>query len=97
MSARRGKSKQRLQPQLNKQLEAVGEDKKNELIRKRCLYKKMGDHFITLGNLVFGGVLIGGLFEETDSPMLLNVIGTISCVFLFYLGYHYSNKSFKTI
>ena len=86
MSARREKQKKQL-PQLNKQLETPEKTGIKSRQLKRKLQKKMGDNSFLLGNLVFGGVLIGGIFQELNSPVLHFLIGTIVFVLFYMIGY----------
>lgn len=82
MTARRQKNKSQHAAQLNRQLEqtsTVSEDKK---LRKRLLQKKMGENFFSLGNLVAGGILIAGIFEEVSNPVFLFSVG--SALFLLF-------------
>ena len=48
-----------------------------------------------MGKLVFGGVIIGGVFEEVAYPEYLFSIGIIGFIFLMWIGTIYFNKGIK--
>lgn len=55
--------------------------------QKETFYLKASDITFDLGKLVFGGVLIGGLFESVTNPFLLYTAGFIIFSLLMLLGY----------
>ena len=94
MSARREKQKKQL-PQLNKQLGTPSEDMVNKKKRKSLLNKKMGENLFSLGNLVFGGVIIGSFFEKVDNPILYISFGLSAFVFLYGWAYNLYKKGLE--
>ena len=55
--------------------------------QKETFYLKASDITFDLGKLVFGGVLIGGLFESVTNPLLLYTAGFIIFSLLMLFGY----------
>ena len=89
MNKRREKAKAQA-TQLNKQL--VMAQEANQTMKVRAWKSEL---LTDLAKLVFAGVILGGLFEEIDSPILLYGVGfTVIIVFL-YLGYYFLKKEFK--
>ena len=93
MSNRREKAKAPT-VQLNKQLAAVEESARifRENSKKNLRYAEV---FTDLAKLVFGGVIIGGVFEEMDHPIYLYTIGIMGFLFLMWIGTMYYNKGIK--
>lgn len=60
---------------------------KNNDKEKKSFYPKASDISFDLGKLVFGGVLIAGLFENVQNPFLLYTAGFIIFALLMLLGY----------
>ena len=48
-----------------------------------------------LANLVFGGIIIGGIFEEMQHPFYLYSMGIALFVVLILLGNYYYDKGIK--
>ena len=64
-------------------MEAIDSQKK----KQQSFYPKASDIVFDLGKLVFGGVLVGGLFETVANPFLLYTVGFIIFLLLMLLGY----------
>lgn len=93
MSTRRERSKTQTN-QLNKQL-AEAEDAA-KLYRENCKKNlRYAEVFTDLAKLVFGGIIIGGVFEEMKHPLYLYVIGIVGFLFLLFIGTKYYNKGIK--
>ena len=90
MSTRRERAKAPA-TKLNKQLEASAIKKQHQemLKAKRLRRAKL---FEDLAKLVFGGVLIGGVFENVDYPLLLYIIGGMGFFLLVKLSDNYFEK-----
>ena len=43
----------------------------------------------------FAGVILGGLFEEVESPLLLYGVGFIVIIVFLYLGYYFLKREFR--
>ena len=97
MNKRREKAKAQA-TQLNKQLvmaQEASQTMKVRACREKGLNHWKSELLTDLAKLVFAGVILGGLFEEIDSPILLYGVGfTVIIVFL-YLGYYFLKKDFK--
>ena len=93
MSNRREKAKAPT-VQLNKQLVAAEESARifRENSKKNLRYAEV---FTDLAKLVFGGVIIGGVFEEMEHPIYLYTIGILGFLFLMWIGTMYYNKGIK--
>ena len=97
MTKRREKAKAQTS-QLNKQLIIAQES--SQAMEVRACRKKGLNHWKSelltdLAKLVFAGVILGGLFEEIESPILLYGVGfTVIIVFL-YLGYYFLKREFE--
>ena len=93
MSTRRERAKAP-NVQLNKQLAAAEESARifRENSKKNLRYAEV---FTDLAKLVFGGVIIGGVFEEMDHPIYLYTIGIMGFLFLMWIGTMYYNKGIK--
>ena len=89
MSTRRERAKEPT-VKLNKQLAEMAEKAKAiEKARKRNMRK--ADFFEDLSKLVFGGALIGGIFENVGNPILLYTVGGS----IFFLLVWYGNRYFE--
>ena len=93
MSNRREKAKEALAKQ-HWQLEKQ-EIERNRLYEQRQFYLKISDVLFDIGKLVFGGVLIGGLFESFEHPIWLYVIGSIVFIGLMSYGTILFKKGIK--
>lgn len=93
MSKRREQSKAQTS-QLNKQLAEAEEAAKfyRENCKKNLRYAEV---FTDLAKLVFGGIIIGGVFEEMKHPLYLYAIGIVGFLFLLFIGTKYYNKGIK--
>jgi hypothetical protein len=95
MSTRREKAKE-TKAQLNKQL--VAGEKVLKLARERQKKDlRYADIFTNLANLVFGGIIIGGVFENMEHPIYLYLIGFSVFFILIWLGNVYYNKGIKEL
>lgn len=54
---------------------------------KETFHLKASDITFDLAKLVFGGVLIGGIFESVANPFLLYTAGFLIFSLLMFLGY----------
>lgn len=90
MSKRREKAK----AQLNSQL-MIAERMQNQIYEQKQFYLKIADVLFDFGKLVFGGVLIGGLFEDFEHPLWLYAIGILSFVGLMFFGIKTLRKGLK--
>ena len=95
MSTRRERAKVQ-GVQLNSQLEAKEDIKRihSENQKKNLRYAEI---FTDLAKLVFGGIIIGGVFEEMKHPMYLYGIGILGFLLLMWIGTKYFNRSLKEI
>jgi len=59
------------------------------------LYLRYAEVFTDLAKLVFGGIIIGGVFEDMEHPIYLYVIGIVGFLFLLSIGTKYYNKGIK--
>ena len=93
MTAKRDKQKQN-RSQLYQQIEnAEVEARKKEEAGKLLLWKS---RLITnVGNLVFAGVVVGGVFEEVSNPWSVFGGGILMAAVCFLLGYHLYKKGIK--
>ena len=80
--------------ELNSQLQAQVEAAQIRR-EKKCLYSKRSELMFTLGNLIFGGILVGGLFKEGSFPYLLYSIGVLVFLVLYLWGYYSYKKSIR--
>ena len=76
--------------ELNSQLQAQV-DAAQIRREQKFLYSKRSELMFTLGDLIFGGILVGGLFKEGFFPYLLYSIGVLVFLVL-YLWEYYSYK-----
>ncbi|MBQ4389292.1 MAG: hypothetical protein II824_04880 [Bacteroidales bacterium] len=95
MSTRRERAKAPA-VKLNKQLAAAEETKKlhAESQKKNLRY---ADVFTDLAKLVFGGIIIGGVFENMEHPFYLYSIGFGGFITLLVIGNKYYNKGIKEL
>ena len=95
MSTRRERAKEPA-VRLNKQLEEMDALKKihSENQKKNLRY---ADIFTNRANLVFGGIIIGGVFENMEHPIYLYLIGFSVFFILIWLGNVYYNKGIKEL
>ena len=80
--------------QLNKSLQAVERSEKLERERKK-LREKQSEILFDLGKLVFGGVIVGGVFEKPEMPIALYLSGLFAFIILMLWGYYLYAKSIK--
>lgn len=90
MSTRRERAKEPIK-QLNKQLEASAINRQYQEVQKAKRLRR-SKLFEDLAKLVFGGVLIGGVFENVDYPLLLYIIGGAGFFLLVKLSDNYFEK-----
>ena len=95
MSARRERAKEPT-AKLNKHLAEMDVLKRihSENKKKNLRY---ADIFTNLANLVFGGIIIGGVFENMEHPVYLYLIGFSVFFILIWLGNVYFNKGVKEL
>ena len=93
MSKRRERAKEST-TRLNKQLAEMDVAKKihSENQKKNLCY---ADIFTNLANLVFGGIIIGGVFENMEHPLYLYLMGFSVFFILIWIGNVYYNKGIK--
>ncbi len=93
MSTRRERAKEPI-AKLNKQL--IAADEATKIYRENCKKNlRFADILTDMGKLVFGGVIIGGLFEKVEYPEYLFPIGIFGFVLLMWIGTVYFNKGIK--
>ena len=89
MSTRRERAKAP-NMQLNKQLVAVQESAQLKELReekRKNLNLWVSGLFTDMAKLVFAGVIIGGVFEEVEEPLLLYGTGFIFLAVFLFVGY----------
>jgi hypothetical protein len=95
MSTRRERAKEPTK-QLNRQLLLANETAQKEALRNERRKKVndwAGELFTDMAKLVFAGVILGGVFEKVENPILLYGAGfTFLAVFL-VIGYVFINKN----
>ena len=93
MTVKRDKLKHN-RSQLYRQNEELEEEKRRlEDAGKLLLWKS---RLITnIGNLVFAGVVIGGVFEEVSEPFILFGGGVLIAVFCYFLGYNLYKRGIR--
>ena len=90
MSTRRERAKAPT-AQLNKQLAEASEAER--LMRERRQEDlRDADIYTDLAKLVFGGVIIGGIFEEMKHPVYLYAIGVVVFLLLIRIGNIYFKR-----
>ena len=93
MNARRERLKQQ-RAQLNTQLDAM-HYAESEKSRRQKLDVWKSDVLTDLAKLIFAGVIIGGIFEQVDSPFILYSAGIIGLAISLTLGYVYYKRGIK--
>ena len=93
MNARRERLKQQ-RAQLNTQLDAM-HYAESEKSRRQKLDVWKSDVLTDLAKLIFAGVIIGGIFEQVDSPFILYSAGIIGFAISLTLGYVYYKRGIK--
>jgi uncharacterized membrane protein YraQ (UPF0718 family) len=94
MSTRRERAKAPA-AQLNQQLAVAEKVAQCERLRKekqKNLNRWAGELFTDMAKLVFAGVIIGGVFEKVDNPLLLYGAGFTFLVVFLYIGYVFIKK-----
>ena len=97
MSTRRERAKAPA-TKLNKQLVAAEEatcaaDKKRQVERFLGLWRS--ELFTDMAKLIFAGVILGGVFEKVENPMLLYGAGTSALIILLIMGYYFLKQALK--
>ena len=97
MSTRRERAKAPA-AQLNKQLAAVEEsahaiDQKREIEKNLSLWKS--ELFTDMAKLVFAGVILGGVFEKVEKPILLYGSGFSFLAIFLFMGYLFLKRALK--
>ena len=93
MTAKRDRQKQN-RSQLYRQIEeAEAETSRKEEIGKLLLWKS---RLITnVGNLVFAGVIVGGVFEEIEYPLIVYGSSTLVAMSSYLIGYNLYKRGIK--
>ena len=93
MTAKRDKQKQN-RSQLYRQIEeAEAEALRKEYAGKLLLWKS---RLITnVGNLVFAGVVIGGVFEEIEHPLIVFGFSSLVAMSCYLIGYNLYKRGIK--
>lgn len=58
---------------------------------------RYADIFTNLANLVFGGIIIGGVFEKMEHPIWLYLIGISVFLLLMRIGNKYYSRGIKEV
>lgn len=77
---------------LSKSLDAAERSNKRRK-QKRTLQGKFGEVLIDLGKLLFGGVIVSGLFVNTAMPLFLYIAGVVAFAATMSWGFYIYNKS----
>ena len=93
MTANRNRTKSQHR-QTNIELAAVERVQKQTKERK-ALQGKLSEILINLATLVFGGAIIGGVFQENGAPVYLYVTAVMAFAILMWWGLYYFKKSIK--
>ena len=94
MSTRRERAKAPA-AQLNQQLAASEKAAQCERLRKKKqknLNRWISELCTDMAKLVFAGVIIGGIFEKVDEPILLYSAGIAFLAVFLYIGYVFVKK-----
>lgn len=99
MSTRRDRAKAP-SVQLNKQLAAAEEwahsfEQKKEIERNLSLWKS--ELFTDMAKLVFAGVILGGVFEKVENPILLYGSGFSFLAIFLFMGYLFLKRALKKL
>ena len=89
MTTRREKSKPQ-KPQLNKQLEAMQEEK--PIIKVNHRQEKFADFMIDVAKYVLTGVIITSLFNDVTDKTILYIVGLFIVVISLWIGLRLTNK-----
>ena len=73
--------------------QAQSANKKKEIERNLNLWKS--ELFTDMAKLIFAGVILGGVFEKVENPMLLYGAGTSALVVLLIMGYLFMKQALK--
>ena len=97
MSTRRERAKEPT-TKLNKQLVQIADaaqkaESKKEIERNLSLWKS--ELFTDMAKLVFAGVILGGVFEKVENPMLLYGSGFLFLAIFLYMGYLFMKRALK--
>ena len=94
MSTRRERANQPIR-QLNKQLIKIEEAAQKDLLRRertKNVNRWASGLFTDMAKLTFAGVIIGGVFEEVEKPLLLYGAGIAFLAVFIYIGYVFIKK-----
>ena len=94
MSTRRERAKAPT-AQLNSQLQFAQEAAQKEALReerKKKVNQWASELFTDMAKLVFAGVILGGVFEKVENPILLYGTGFIILVLFLFIGYLFIKK-----
>ena len=61
--------------------------------KTKALREKQSEILIDLGKLVFGGVIVGGVFEHPEMPLFYYCTGVLAFVILLLWGIYIYNNS----
>ncbi len=80
--------------ELNKSL-AASEEAARKLREKRKVEGKVSEILLNTGGLVFGGVVIGVIFQDTKYQFLVMCLGMMTFIVLILLGLNMYKRSIK--
>jgi uncharacterized protein YacL len=80
--------------ELNSQLQA-SEEAARKLREKRKVEGKVSEILLNTGGLVFGGVVIGVIFQDTKYQFLVMCLGMMTFIVLILLGLNMYKRSIK--
>ena len=94
MSTRRERAKAPA-AQLNRQLQFAQEAAQKVALReerKKKVNQWASELFTDMAKLVFAGVILGGVFEKVENPILLYGTGLVFLIMFLFIGYLFINK-----
>ena len=99
MSTRRERAKAPT-TKLNKQLVAAEEatcaaNKKRQIERELGLWRS--ELFTDMAKLIFAGVILGGVFEKVENPILLYGSGFSFLAIFLFMGYLFLKRALKKL
>ena len=80
--------------QLNKSLESAERTAKLKK-EKKSLWAKQSEILFNLAALVFGGAIIGGVFQETQVTIFAYISGVFAFAILIWWGFYLFKKSIR--
>jgi hypothetical protein len=94
MTTRRERAKEPA-AKLNKQLAEIEEAGKKEMLRaekRKNINRWASNLFTDMAKLVFAGVIVGGVFEKVEEPLILYGIGFVVLLGFLCVGYIFVKK-----